>query len=420
MAFGISKTRLSPIAIDFGGDTLKVMQVQSNGDSMQLVAAGAAVVPEKARNHPATRMSFVAGALRDLLKSQPFKGRRAMCGIPAFQTMVNTFELAGGEAADIDAQVNLHIQTVLGKDPARLVIRNQFMDKLTREGSTRQRVLCVAAPRTAVMRYVELATQLKLEVVGMHSETMCIARPFIELYNRREEDLDTRMFVDIGAAATKIVVLHEGHIIFARTLRAAGDELTNTYAKQQGLDFAEARLARMRNSEQAFDPQAVYAAAEVAATGNSNHAGPALTPSATGTALDSFELDLDDDQTTPTQPGLKPERRQDTVSYDPGERPELLDDTLDEMVEGLGMTLRYLKNTCPDKPVKSVVLLGGEARQTLVSGVIARATGLPTYVGDPLARIVRTPGVQPIGLDMKQPQPGWAVPLGLCLSEANL
>ena len=409
MAFGISKTRLSPIAIDFGGDTLKVMQVQATGESIQLVAAGAAVVPEKARTDPATRMAFVGDALRDLLKQQPFKGRRTICGIPAFQTMANTFELAAGEAEDLDAQVNLHIQTVLGKDPARLVIRNQFIDKYTRDGSARQRVLCVAAPRSAVMRYIDLATQLKLEVVGMHSETMCIARPFIELYNRREQDLDTRLFVDIGAASTKIVVLHEGHIIFARTLRAAGDELTNTYARQNGLDFAEARLVRIRNAAQAFDPAAAYAQAAT------------TTPAKpTATALDSFTLDLDDEPSTTAEAGLMPERRQDSVAYDPADRPELLDETLDELVEGLNMTLRYLKSACPSKPVKSVVLLGGEARQSLVSGVIARATGLPTYVGDPLARVLRTPGVQPIGLDMKQPQPGWAVPLGLCLSEANL
>ncbi|MEM9019477.1 MAG: pilus assembly protein PilM [Planctomycetota bacterium] len=413
MAFGINKTRISPIAIDFGGDTLKVMQVQVSAEGVQLVAAGSAVVPEKARVDPATRMSFVAEALRDLLKQQPFKGRRAICGIPAFQTMVNTFELAGGEADDIDAQVNLHIQTVLGKDPSRLVIRNQFIDKVIRDGATRQRVLCIAAPRNAVMRYIELASQLKLEVVGMHSETMCIARPFIELYNRREEDLDTRMFVDIGSAATKIVVLHEGHITFARTLRAAGDELTHTFAKENGLDFAEARLARMRNGAEAFNPDEVYAKA---AAGDA----PANSSLADSTPLDSFDLDLDEDQSTPADTGLVAERRQATVSFDPAERPELLSETLDELVEGMSLTLNYLKSACPDRPVTSIVLLGGESRQSSVSGVIARSTGLPTFVGDPLARVVRTPGVQPIGLDMKQPQPGWAVPLGLCLSEANL
>lgn len=415
MAFGISKNRLSPIAIDFGADALKVMQVQSSGDNLQLVAAAAAVVPEQARIDPATRMSFVADSLRDILKSQPFKGRRAMCGIPAFQTMVNIFELAGGEAADLDAQVNLHYQTVLGKDPARLVIRNQFIEKINRNGTTKQRVLCVAAPRTAVMRYVELATQLKLEVVGMHSETMCIARPFIELYNRREEDLDTRMFVDIGAASTKIVVLHEGHIIMARTLQAGGDDLTWTYAKQQGLDFAEARLARMRNGTAAFKHEEVYAA-----TASATETIAPTAPSATGTALDDFNLDLDDDQGNPAETGLVPERRQEQVHETTEDRPELIDETLDEMVEGLGLTLRYLATTCPDRPVKSVVLLGGEARQSSVAGVIARATGLPTYVGDPLARVIRTPGVKPVGLDLKQSQPGWAVPLGLCLSEANL
>jgi hypothetical protein len=48
---------------------------------------------------------------------------------------------------------------------------------------------------------------------------------------------------------------------------------------------------------------------------------------------------------------------------------------------------------------------------------IARALGISAQLGDPLARLARSSrGHAPEGLDMRQPQPGWAVPMGLCLS----
>jgi len=84
------------------------------------------------------------------------------------------------------------------------------------------------------------------------------------------------------------------------------------------------------------------------------------------------------------------------------------------------MIVRYHDSVCPDTPIQRAVLLGGEANQPQVAQAIAYAIGVPTYIGDPLARLMRTPGLTPVGVDVNQPQPGWAVPLGLCLSEANL
>jgi hypothetical protein len=45
---------------------------------------------------------------------------------------------------------------------------------------------------------------------------------------------------------------------------------------------------------------------------------------------------------------------------------------------------------------------------------------LPAQMADPLARIVRTGAEPALGVDLKQPQPGWAVVLGLCLSPTDL
>ena len=118
MAFGINKPRLTPIAIDFGVDSLKMLQVSTSDETTQLVGAASVVVPKDARKENAARYAFMADALKALSRQQPFKGRRVMCAIPAFQTVVNAFELACSETDDIDGQVNLHLQTVMEQDPS--------------------------------------------------------------------------------------------------------------------------------------------------------------------------------------------------------------------------------------------------------------------------------------------------------------
>lgn len=393
MAFGMNKSRLSPIAIDFGVDTVKMLQV-STGDTTQLLGAAALVVPENARKDSAARYAFLADAIKELVRQQPFKGRRVMCSIPAFQTYVGTFELPCGENDNIEQQVNLHLQTTMEMDPSRMVIRNHRVGSVIRDGVTRQRVICVAAKRGVVMRYLEIAAAAKLEVVGMHSEPDCVAKCFSELYNRRDTDrTEARCFVDIGAASTKLVIVRDKEILLAQNIAMAGDELTRRHAREHRMDFAEARLARVR---EAVNPLA----ANPFGGGLKAQPAPAV-------ALADATTDAADDR---RDVGLAAEQ-------DPTEP---LDEALDKLVGGIRMSIRYHDSICPDASVQRIVLLGGEAMHQGVAKSIAQQFGLPTFVGDPMARVMRTPGLTPLNIDVNHAQPGWAVPLGLCLSEANL
>jgi type IV pilus assembly protein PilM len=397
MAFGMNKTRLTPIAIDFGVDAIKMLQINSSSDTTQLIGAGGLVVPERSRKDNAGRYTFMADAVKELVRQQPFKGRRAMCSIPAFQTFVNIFELPCGEKDDIDQQVNLHLQTAMEKDPSRMVIRNQRVGSVIRDGTTRQRVICVAVNRAVVMRYLEIAAAAKLEVVGMHSEPICIAKCFSELYNRRESDkTEARCFVDIGAASTKLVIIRDKDILLARNIDVAGDELTRHHAKEHAMDFAEARLARLR------------------AAGNPLAANPFNVGARQPAAVSDVAVLDPDDASDVTSDA----RNQGIVTTDAPTNPS--DEVLDKLIDGIRMTVRYHDNVCPEQTVQRVILLGGEACNEHVAKPIAHEFGIPTFVGDPMARVMRTPGLDPLNLDINQPQPGWAVPLGLSLCDANL
>ena len=391
MAFGMNKSRLSPIAIDFGVDTVKMLQI-SSGETTQLIGAASLLVDESARKDSTARYTFLADAIKELVRQQPFKGKRVMCAIPASQTFVGTFELPCGEKDNIDQQVNLHLQPRMDMDPSRLVIRNHRVGSVIRDGGTRQRVICVAINRAVVMRYLEIAAAAKLEVVGMHSEPACVAKCFSELYNRNAVDrTEARCFVDIGAASTKLAIIRDEEILLARNIAVSGDELTHRHAREHKMDFTAARLARLREASNplAANPFNVGLKAQ------------------TETSVALAELD---DKAEPSQRGV--------VATLDHVGPK--DDVLDKLVDGIRMSMRYHDSVRPEMAVQRIVLLGGEAHHQCVAQSIAQQFSLPTFVGDPMARVMRTPGLEPLNIDTNCAQPGWAVPLGLCLSEANL
>ena len=375
MAFGKPKSRVSPIGIDFGADSIKLLQIVP-GDPPELVALGSTTLPDEARTDLTARQAFLEDALPSLLRRHGFKNRRVMLSTPAFQTLVHNLLIGRGEPKEIDGMVDLALRERLGVEPSRMVIRNYPGAEVFRDGSPRQEVITFAAGRDIVMRYVELANRLKLEVVGMHCEADCVLKAFSHLHaGRAAEDRERPVaFMDLGAATSKIIVARGGRMLLAKTVHAGGDQWTRKLAAEQNMDFAEARLARVAE-----------------ASGGGDEAG-------SGTAT-----------LTPASPAAG------------GEQAGLDCETTECLIDELRMTFRHYDQRYPDEPIEKLVFIGGEANRVTTCQQLARSVHVPAQLGDPFARLSRTnAGSGPMGVDLSQPQPGWAVALGLCLNEANL
>lgn len=377
MALRINKNRTSPIAVDFGADALKLLQLDF-GEPHRLVAAASSVVPGSARNDPAARKRFIEQALRDQLRSQPFKGRRAVLSIPAFQTLIHHLEVPGNDTSDLESKANVELQSRLGLHPNQLVIRHQHVGQVTRDGKTMQRVLCMAAPRDTVMGYVDLANRLKLEVAGVQAEPPCIVRAFAEAYNRREQDA-TRVacHIDIGAAATKVVISKGYELTFARLIHAGGDHLTRTAASQRKCEFMVAREQRV--NEVAWRRQA--ASGEVTAEAST---------------------------------AIADDRR---ASFD---RVTSLDhEAYDCIIDEVSLAIRYYNDIHRNHPVDVLVFCGGEAHDLDVCRALAQSLNLPAQLGDPLVQVERNASLTSV-VSAGTPHPDWAVAMGLCFGEDEL
>jgi Tfp pilus assembly PilM family ATPase len=104
---------------------------------------------------------------------------------------------------------------------------------------------------------------------------------------------------------------------------------------------------------------------------------------------------------------------------DPGSA-EAAGEALECLIDELQLCLRYHQSVFPARPVEKLVFIGGESRNAAICQRIARALRVGAQLGDPLARMVRLKAATPpTGVDMRAPQPGWAVPLGLCLAGRN-
>lgn len=383
MGLGWTKNRISPIAIDYGADSLKLLQVMLT-DPPQLVAAGAVSLPAEAIRDASARRGFYTEAIKRLVSQNPFKGKRAICSIPAHQMLVQHIQVSKNEE-DTNQQIEMHLRERLNVDPSRMVVRHFRVGEVIRDGATRSELICMAVSRQAAFGHIEMAHRAKLDVVGMHSEAVAIHRAFGHLFHSKNEEAErTICFVDIGAATTKVVMVHNDQIAFAKTIHAAGRHLTSQYAQDRGIGLAEARRARMGNLSEA--------------AGSRGGAGGVTAVAQAGSEIGVRSSVSENEEGAANEPPA-----------------------MEVLIDELQMCVRYYRSAFPSRSIEKLVFLGGESHHVATCQSIAKALRIVAQLGDPLARVVKsTGGGVAEGVDLNRSQPGWAVPMGLCLCEANL
>jgi Tfp pilus assembly PilM family ATPase len=91
-------------------------------------------------------------------------------------------------------------------------------------------------------------------------------------------------------------------------------------------------------------------------------------------------------------------------------------DVLDSLADELTQCVRYYDSVFHNQGIERAIFLGGQANDKRLCQTIAQRLNLPAQIGDPLVRIGSTQaGDLNAGLDRREPQPRWAVAVGLSL-----
>ena len=391
MAFGWGQKNLSPIGVDFGHDTVKLLQVQMD-DPPQLVAGASLRVPDEARQSAEAYYRFVSESLGEVVRSGGFKGRRAIASIGAAHSFVHHLRLPKADGDLFQQQMEAELRGRLPQTGGGLVIRHVVAGEVVIDGSAKQEVICMAVGRDRVMGMIQSAKAAGLDVVGVHSEPMALVAGFGHLFQRKEDAGIQTMIVDIGAGTTMVVVAHGREMAFAKTVRVGGDDIAKEMSEAMGVSLDEARARRVAECENGVadsqKPGTVVAqpsrrAESVAVGGEGEDAGE-------GGGTATLEAQADDE-------------------------------VVGSLIDELRLCMGYHASTFTDKPIGKVVFVGGESRHLGLCRRVAESLGLPAQLGDPLARLVKAGGGESGGgLDLRRRQPSWSVSMGLCQLPSNL
>jgi type IV pilus assembly protein PilM len=380
-------SRVNPIAVDIGTETIKLLQVEPREGQFRLIAAACEVIPDEVRNKPADRDAFVGDALKKML-NDGFRGKQAVTCLPAGKMAVQHLRMGKMNADELSKALVFEVAGKLPFDANRAVIRHTVAGEVYQNQEAKQEVIMMAAPRDVVDRHLNLLSKMKLEVVGIHVEPTALIECFSHIFRRKGDENISTMFVDIGAGSTHVVIAQGKSMVFAKHISIGGDILNKRVAEVLGTDLQKARETRILASHQQLQASRLPAGVvSINADGNTHPLGK---------------------QNSPYHAGAQ-------VTFETIER---INHGVQELLETLGtdlqMCVRYYESIFQGRTVDRVIFIGGEARHVSMCQRVAQLVGLPATLGDPLARLIKD-GVTRTAIDLRQPQPGWAIAAGLAI-----
>jgi type IV pilus assembly protein PilM len=413
----------NPIGVDFGTDGLRMAQVEAADGEYKLVAAASAEVPAQIRQDPAARLAFFTETVRDRLISSGFRGRRAILSLPAASCFIQHLRMPKLDEEELRKALPWEARGKLPIDPSHALLRHIVAGEVYQDSEPKNEVILMAAARELVNQLLAAAARAKLDVVGMNVEPKALVDCFTHIFRRKTDAEQTTCYVDIGCAGTRAVIARGPQILFARSIPVGGDHFNRAVASALKMSLDEAKVLRIKACSLAAPtpsaaleaqprqspPQSLEQAFPLLGAGMKSQAG--------GTAV-----------ATPPVPAAHPQAVQaaqaDPVSAELMEKARLVDqacrEPLGKLIEELDLCRRYHESTFSSKPIDRLVFVGGEARHRSLCQQIARQMSLAAQVGDPLVRMGRTSevGVES-GIDRRQPQPSWAVAIGLSMGPSG-
>jgi type IV pilus assembly protein PilM len=364
-----TRAQVLPIGVDIGHDSVKMLQLEAVGHSLEVVAAARMPLPPEAAADPTRRLPCAADLVRQMLRQFPFKGRRIVAALPRDVVHTKNLRLPQMPAADLPAVIKFEARNVFPFPTDQARVHFLAAGEVRQGTELRQEVILMAARNDDVNAVVEHLHRSGAVLESLDVEPCALYRGVDRFIRRKEDENDVHVLVDVGVHRSQVVIGRGHDISFVKPIDIGGHHFHEAVARKLGITPDEARALRRRLVE-------------------------------SGDTAASAAPSKSDDRRDPVRQAV----------FDATRAP------MEELGREIALCLRYYSVTFRGHRPTRLRLLGGEACDPQLQTLLNSALVIPVEVGRPLYS-VDTSRMKPA--DRQGPMCEWALALGLALRMTN-
>ena len=333
----LTRSQVLPVGLDIGSDSVKMLQVETVGQTLSVVAAAREPIPAGARERPELRVAAAGDAIRQMFRHGHFAGRRAVVALPREMLHVKNLRMPLIPPQELLAAVKFEARNIFPFDTEKAHLQLLPAGEVRQGIDVRQEVIVLAAKHEDVDGFVEQVHRCGVAVESIDVEGCALYRSQERFIRRREDEQDVHILVDVGYSRSHVVIGRGREISFMKPIEIGSARFHEDVSRKLGITMDEARGLRRRLIE----------------------AAPGPAPYASGPDL------------------LKKDPVRQAVF-------DATRSTMEDLGREIALCLRYYSVTFRGQRPSKLKLLGGEAADPLLLGVLNASLGVPVEAGRPL------------------------------------
>lgn len=260
----------SYLGVDLGGSSIKIVELKTENNRPQLVTYG--FIDETyniVKDDTKEARAEIAAHLKELLKRSKVSTENAVAALPSFSVFSSIISLPAMNKKDLISAVRWEAKKFVPIPLEEMILDWEVLGGLPEEKNKKKdgtfahtmkkvdpekkleveveqkkntddsqksnlRVLLTAAPKNMVNNYVALFKEVGLRLVGLETESFAIERALVG------NDRNPIMVIDIGGAATSIIIYAEGVPILNRSIDLGGKSITQSMMDAMQMTYEQA------------------------------------------------------------------------------------------------------------------------------------------------------------------------------------
>src|SRR5438105_11638276 len=151
----LTRSQVQPVGLDIGSDSVKMLQVETVGQTLSVLAAARESLPAAARGNRELRLAAAGDVIRSMFRHGRFAGRRAVVALPREFLHVKNLRMPLIPPQELLAAVKFEARNIFPFDTDKAHLQLLPAGEVRQGIDVRQEVIVLAARHADIESFVE-------------------------------------------------------------------------------------------------------------------------------------------------------------------------------------------------------------------------------------------------------------------------
>lgn len=249
---------ISSLGVDWGSNTIRLLQLRQQDGELHVVGAGEVPVP-LTDDQGGIDAEALSERIRSTFSSGGFTGRRCVLCLPRQDVFLQSVRLPKMPDDELRQAAAWEACQRFGLDHNAMEVEALRTGASLQSGESREEVLLVAASHAVLKPRLKIIMDAGLRPMAVDTDFTALARIFSRQYRRQGDTQTVRAVLDVGRSGSTLMILRGNQVSFCKRVCTGGLKFDEAVADHLQMDLsaaAELRAARILRAAHGHESEA--------------------------------------------------------------------------------------------------------------------------------------------------------------------